>query len=162
MPGIDEKWHWRRGPVAPGPAVIFDIDGVLADAAPRQHHLDHGDWKAFFEACDTDPVIVEIERLAALLDPSLHILLVTGRPNRVQQKTATWLAENGIRWDVLVTREKGDYVGVDIFKRQTLHDFRTYGFDVKLAIEDDPKNHAMYIAEGVPCIYIHSGYYLNE
>ena len=28
------------------------------------------------------------------------------------------------------------------------------------ALDDDPKNHAMYVREGVPCIYIHSGYYL--
>ncbi len=34
------------------------------------------------------------------------------------------------------------------------------GFDIRLALDDDPKNHAMYVSEGVPCIYIHSGYYL--
>jgi hypothetical protein len=26
-------------------------------------------------------------------------------------------------------------------------------------LEDDPSNHAMYVAEGIPCVYIHSGYY---
>jgi hypothetical protein len=33
----------------PGAAVIFDIDGVLADAAGRQHYLDWGDWHSFFD-----------------------------------------------------------------------------------------------------------------
>jgi len=31
---------------------------------------------------------------------------------------------------------------------------------VRLAFEDDPANHAMYVDEGVDCLYIHSGYYL--
>jgi len=49
---------------------------------------------------------------------------------------------------------------VDRFKRAVLGDLVTWGFDVRLALDDDPKNHAMYVSEGVPCIYIHSGYYL--
>ncbi len=28
-----------------------------------------------------------------------------------------------------------------------------------LALEDDPRNHEMYVDEGVPCLYVHSGYY---
>jgi hypothetical protein len=33
------------------------------------------------------------------------------------------------------------------------------GFDLRLAFEDDRRNLEMFRAEGVPCIYIHSGYY---
>ena len=60
------NWCWRSGAVAPGPTVVFDIDGVLSDAAGRQHFLERGrrDWTAFFEACGDDPVIEEIARLA--------------------------------------------------------------------------------------------------
>ena len=38
------------GPVEPGPAVVFDMDGVLSDAAGRQHYLErpYRDWEAFF------------------------------------------------------------------------------------------------------------------
>ena len=50
-------WTWRAGAKAAGPAVIFDIDGVLADASGRQHHLAglRRDWDAFFAACGEDP-----------------------------------------------------------------------------------------------------------
>ena len=50
--------------------MVFDIDGVLSDAAGRQHFLERGrrDWSAFFEACGDDPVIEEIARLLELLD----------------------------------------------------------------------------------------------
>jgi len=63
---VRENWYWRDASIEPGRAVIFDIDGVLADAAGRQHYLDWGDWKSFFDACGDDPVIEEIERLLEL------------------------------------------------------------------------------------------------
>jgi phosphoglycolate phosphatase-like HAD superfamily hydrolase len=155
-----ENWLWRSEAVEPGRAVIFDIDGVLADAAGRQHHLDWGDWRSFFDAVGDDPLIEEIERLLELLDQTLAVILVTGRPRRVQEHTVAWLERNKLRWDLLVMREHGDYSGVDRFKRETLHELEACGFDIRLALDDDPKNHAMYVQEGVPCIYIHSGYYL--
>ena len=155
-----ENWHRRSDVLAPGPAVIFDIDGVLADAAGRQHYLDWGDWKSFFDAVGDDPIIEEIDRLLELLDQSLAVVLVTGRPRRVQSPTIAWLERYKLRWDLLIMRDYGDYSGVDRFKRDTLHDLLSHGFDVRLALDDDPKNHAMYVSEGVPCIYIHSGYYL--
>jgi phosphoglycolate phosphatase-like HAD superfamily hydrolase len=155
-----ENWHWRGEALAPGSAVIFDIDGVLADAAGRQHYLDWGDWRSFFDACGDDPIIEEIERLLELLDPTLAVILLTGRPRRVQPHTVAWLERYGLRWDLLIMREYGDYSGVDEFKRDALHDLVAQGFDIRLALDDDPKNHAMYVSEGVPCIYIHSGYYL--
>ena len=155
-----EHWYWRRGPLPAGPAVVVDIDGVLADAAGRQHLRGGGDWRAFFDACDEDPVIEETSRLLDLLDANLAVLLVTGRPRRVQAKTVEWLERFRVRWDLLVTRDFGDYSGVSEFKRDVLMDIRAQGFDVRLAFEDDPGNHAMYVAEGVPCLYIQSGYYL--
>ena len=112
-----ENWHWRQGPLSPRPSVIFDIDGVLADAAGRQHFLDWGDWKSFFDACGDDPIIEEIERLLHLLDKDLSIILLTGRPRRVQPHTVAWLERYGLRWDLLIMREYGDYSGVDHFKR---------------------------------------------
>ena len=158
---FDEHWRWREETPAPaGQVVIFDIDGVLADAAGRQHYLDWGDWKAFFEACGDDPVIEEIERLLELLDPSLLVVLVTARPRRVQPHTLAWLERYHLRWDLLVMREYGDFSGTDVFKRDVLRELRRRGYDVRLALDDDPKNHVMYVNEGVPCIYIHSGYYL--
>jgi hypothetical protein len=154
-----DNWHWRDDTLVPGPAVIFDIDGVLADAAGRQHYLENGDWRSFFDACGDDPVIEEIQRLLQLLDSTLAIVLVTGRPLRVQPATLAWLERYEIRWDVLVMRDVGDYSGADDYKWGVVHDLIAVGFDLRLALDDDPRNHAMYVGEGVPCIYIHSGYY---
>ena len=33
------------------------------------------------------------------------------------------------------------------------------GYEPVLAVDDDPRNLAMYRSEGVPTVYLHSGYY---
>ena len=161
---VPENWTWRDGPVEGGPAVVFDIDGVLSDAAGRQHFIEGGrggrrDWDAFFEACGDDPLIDEVGRLLELLDPALRVILLTGRPLRVLPQTQSWLAHYHLRWDLLVMRDWGDYAAAREFKRWCLHDFRRYGFELLLSFEDDLRNVEMFRAEGVPCVYIHSGYF---
>lgn len=159
--GTPGNWRWHGSPGARGPAVVFDIDGVLSDATSRQHFLERGrrDWMAFFAACGDDPVIEELARLLELLDPSLIIVLLTGRPLRVRPQTLAWLEHYGLRWDLLVMRDRGDGAPVSGYKRRSVEELRAAGLDLRLALEDDPANRAMFVAEGVPCVYIHSGYY---
>jgi len=147
--------------VPAGPAVIFDIDGVLSDAAVRQHFIERGrrDWRAFFDACGDDPLIDEVARLIELLEEDLTIVLLTGRPLRVQPQTLAWLERYGIRWDLLIMRDIGDYAAAREFKQDTVFDLRRYGFDLRLGFEDDRRNLEMFRSEGIPCVYIHSGYY---
>jgi len=155
------NWRWRDGPVEPGPTVVFDIDGVLSDAAGRQHFIEWGrrDWDAFFDACGEDPLVEEVAALLDLLDGDLRIVLLTGRPLRVSPQTLAWLDHNRLRWDLLIMRNRGDYSQVSTFKRGTVAELRAYGLELRLAFEDDPRNRDMFHREGIPCIYIHSGYY---
>ncbi|MBV8159679.1 MAG: hypothetical protein JO265_02035 [Acidimicrobiia bacterium] len=141
--------------------MVFDIDGVLSDAASRQHFIERGrrDWQAFFDACGDDPLIEEVARLVELLEPTLTVVLLTGRPVRVQPQTLAWLTRYRLRWDLLIMRDVGDYSVAREFKRDTVEDLRRYGFDLRLAFEDDRRNLEMFRAEGIPCVYIHSGYY---
>jgi hypothetical protein len=154
-------WWWREDPAAPARAVVVDIDGVIADAQGRQYLLEgrRGDWEAFFAACGDDPVVVEVRTLLSLLAPELCVLLVTARPIRVQDLTLAWLHEHGLRWDLLVMRPHGEFAPAATFKRDVVFELEERGFDVALAIEDDPENRDMYVDAGVPCLYLHSGYY---
>jgi hypothetical protein len=156
-----EHWLFHDGPMATGRAVVVDIDGVLSDAATRQHYLEEAlpDWEAFFDACGEDPLIEEMHRLLDLLDRDLRIVLLTARPARVRPMTRRWLEHYDIRWDVLVMRPFGDYMSARAFKRESVRDLRSHGLELLLAFEDDPRNVDMFRAEGIPCLYIHSGYY---
>jgi hypothetical protein len=159
--GHFDNWLWREGPIDASPAIVFDMDGVLSDAAGRQHYIEYPfpDWEAFFHACDDDSLIDEVARLLELLDDDHRIVLLTARPIRVQPQTLAWLDRYGLRWDLLIMREFGDYMASRVFKKRSVGELRDYGFDLRLAFEDDPRNVHMFHGEGVPCIYIHSGYY---
>ena len=161
MPSPFDNWRWRDKPIAGGRAVVFDLDGVLADAASRQHYLEFParDWDAFFEACGDDPLIEEIARLLELLDQSLVVVLLTGRPARVQPQTIAWLHRYRLRWDLLVMRDFGDYRAAREFKRRSVRELRDAGFELVISFEDDRRNVEMFREEGVPSVYIHSGYY---
>ena len=158
---VPRYWRWRAGPVPPGPAVIFDVDGVLSDAASRQHYLEgeRRNWDAFFEACGDDPLIDEVARVLALLSSDLRIVLLTGRPLRVQPQTLAWLERYQLRWDLLIMRPYGDYTAARAFKQRSVAELRGYGMELELAFEDDRRNLEMFRAEGVLCLYVHSGYY---
>lgn len=154
-------WQWRDRPLDPGEAVVFDLDGVLSDAAKRQHYLEapRRDWDAFFAACGDDELIDEVARLLDVIEDDLHIVLLTARPISVQPQTLGWLDRYKLRWDLLIMREYGDYQASTAFKRRSVGELRDYGFDLRLAFEDDRRNVDMLHTEGVPCVYIHSGYY---
>jgi len=156
-----EHWVWHRGPRPTLRAVVFDVDGVLSDAAGRQHFLEgtRRDWNSFFEACGDDPLVEEVARLLELLDDALAVVLLTARPQRVQPQTLAWLDRYGVRWDLLVMRPPGRMLPALEFKRAAARDLRDHGFDIRLAFEDDLRNVEMLRAEGIPCVYIHSGYY---
>ncbi len=158
---VPENWSWFDAPVEPGPAVVVDIDGVLSDAAGRQHYLEapRADWQAFFNACGEDRVIEEVKQLLDLLDPSLRVVLLTARPHRVHHLTEAWLRHYEIRWNLLVMRSWGDYDWARDYKQSSVWELRQYGFELRLAFEDDRRNVAMFRGEGIPCLYVHSGYY---
>jgi hypothetical protein len=161
MTVVPDNWNWNAGPVEPARAVVVDIDGVLSDAASRQHYLEapRQDWRGFFDACADDPVIEEMRTLLDLLAPDLQVVLLTARPERLHPITEAWLARYGIRWDLLVMRGRGDGDVARDFKEASVGALRRAGFDLLLAFEDDRRNVEMFRAAGIPTVYFHSGYY---
>jgi hypothetical protein len=153
-------WRWHRR-VVTGPAVVFDLDGVLADAAARQHFIKgpRPDWESFFSASSEDPLIEEMATLLGLLSSDLAIVLLTARPARTGLVTVDWLARYDLRWDLLVMRCAGDHRPAQGFKQDAVRELRARGLDLKLCVEDDLRNVEMFRAEGLTALYIHSGYY---
>ena len=145
-----------------GPAVLCDLDGVLSDAGWRQHFIEKGkykDWDSFFQNCGDDPFLDEVATVLSLLDKDLAVILLTGRPSSVRRQTVSWLRNNSLRWDVLIMRDSGDYSVAMEFKSESVDEIRRHGVEPVLAFEDDRRNVEMFKAKGIPCVYIHSGYY---
>ena len=147
--------------------LVVDVDGVLSDASGRQHLLAGAErrWEAFFEASVEDPPIPEGIALAGALaagtedGPSRPTVLLTARPARLADTTVAWLDRHGVPWDLLVMRVDGDHRSSPDVKRAALADLRATGHVPELALDDDPRNAEMYRSEGVPVVYVHSGYY---
>src|SRR5690606_23282029 len=117
----------------------------------RQHFLERRpkDWDGFFDACAQDPVLTHVARLVECLDPALAVVLLTARPRRVQEATLGWLERFSIRWDLLVMRADRDFSPSPDAKREAVVALRGVGFDLRLAVDDDPRNVAMFEREGV-------------
>jgi beta-phosphoglucomutase-like phosphatase (HAD superfamily) len=158
---IPLNWRWRNAPVEPGEAAIFDLDGVLSDAIGRQHFLRGGrrDWDGFFGAVGGDHPFDDRVRLLHLLGRTLQVVLLTARPTSIRSETIEWLARHDLAWDLLVMRDAGDRRPSADFKRQAVGELRDVGFDPVIGFEDDLRNVEMLRIEGIPCVYIHSGYY---
>jgi len=153
---------YKDAPPAPGPVVLVDIDGVLSDASGRQHYLlgENKEWWNFFEAAIGDPPIVESIQLVDRLTQNHTVILLTARPKRLTEITVNWMSQNNIHWDALEMRQDDDiYTSSPDVKREILHSLQSLGYEPTLAIDDDPRNLVMYQTEGIPTVYIHSGYY---
>jgi len=152
-------WYRRPGAATSGRIVIFDIDGVLSDARPRQHHLLDGapDWHAFFsEGINDEPLTagVALARVTALPN-----VMVSARPSYVHKDSVAWLEREAVPFDLVITRPEGDRTSSSEFKSTELAALQEAGYQVMLAVDDDPANVAMYHDHGIEALYIHSGYY---
>lgn len=145
-------------------AIIFDVDGTLADNRHRQHlapkgvsqgenaiHKD-GNWKAFFEAMHLDvpnPAVAWLARHIWLKAGHVRLIIVTGRAERFREGTEAWLREHNIGYDVMHMRGNDDYRSDEVIKKEILDRIRE-NHDVLFSVEDRAKVVQMWRDNGVP------------
>lgn len=142
-------------------AVVFDIDGVLADNSHRlaQLHPETPDWDAFHDAQHLDPPIQEqVTLLNMMLEGGFRVVLLTSRPEHYRQATVDWLATHGIEYHRLLMHPQWEVDTHARFKQGALSNLRLQ-FNVRLVIDDSPETIAVARSLGIPALYIHSGYY---
>lgn len=135
--------------------ALFDIDGTLADATHRLHHIQNGshDWDAFFAECVNDPVIEPIRDLAILVArQGLKIILVSGRSDRVREETKEWLARGGVPYSALLMRKDGDYRADTVVKSEFLDTILADGHEIAFVVDDRPSVVAMWRERGLTCL----------
>jgi beta-phosphoglucomutase-like phosphatase (HAD superfamily) len=124
-------------------AVIWDLDGTLADDRARAHfvEVERGrarDWDSYFDAVYQDaPIAASIEVLHALRASGVRIIYLTGRPEFTREKTERWLKANGLdEYDRLVMRPaQGDWRPAGEMKTEKIAELRR-DFELVCAFED--------------------------
>lgn len=154
------------------PIYIFDLDGTLANAEHRTHHISGPtkDWRSFFAACIRDaPIYAVIRTLQTLRKQGAEIWIWTGRSDEVLTQTLEWLADYGIadgrtwRWDRVDgnrfrMRKAGDHRPDHDLKAEWLACVDQYDRKrIVAAFEDRSRVVDMWRANGVPCFQVAPG-----
>lgn len=152
-------------------AIVFDIDGTLADISHRVHYLEgeKKDWDSFYDAMGDDK---PIEGVMAILNAfqsyiqnsqtDVTIFAFTGRPEKHREKTLRWLLEN-VQYPlmtletILLMRKDGDHRADTIVKKEMLDFIRGHGFEVILAVEDRKRVVDMWRENGITCLQCAEG-----
>jgi hypothetical protein len=123
-------------------AVVWDLDGTLADDRARAHFVEvergrERDWHSYFDAIDLDPPIAaSMEILHAMRAYGVRIIFLTGRPDFTRLKTERWLQANGLaEYDVLVMRPEGEGRHAGEFKVDEIRKLREK-YELVCAFED--------------------------
>ena len=131
--------------------AVFDIDGVLADATHRQHHLASRpkDWSSFFAEVGADPVIAAGVQRYRDESARHEIVLMSGRPERTRLDTQAWLARHGLGEPRLILREDADFRPAAVVKSELIALVGPPA-QVAVVVDDDEAVVARLAAMGYP------------
>lgn len=124
---------------------VFDLDGTLADLTHRLEYIQckPKNWAKFFEACDKDAPISWVINLMALLwaataESGDAVIILSGRAERVREKTETWLRTHEIQYSRLIMRKDGDFRADEVSKPELLQSYLDEhpGATVEFIIDD--------------------------
>jgi hypothetical protein len=138
-------------------AILFDIDGTLADIEHRVHLLP--DWPKFFNEMHNDVGIEPIIDLTQLVyGGTKHFplvyqtIIVTARPGNYREVTEQWLKKWLIPYDRLYMRKEGDYRPDSIVKAELLEQIIDDGYKPMLVVDDRPEVVDMWRSYGLACL----------
>ena len=144
-------------------AVIFDMDGTLADvssirryldkyeASGRTHHKDFNSFHAESVNCPPHSYVVNAAQVAHLLGHK--ILVVTARKHMWRNHTAWWLAMHGIHSDALFMRGNDDNRKDYEVKKDMLETIRKAYIPI-YAWDDNPSIIKLWTEENIPCTIV--------
>ena len=144
-------------------AVIFDMDGTLADVSSIRHHIipptpKPKGWYKDFGAFHAESVnvpshsnVVDHAHRAHVLGNA--IIIVTARRAMYRNQTAMWLALNGVPSDAMFMRANDDGRPDNEVKRDILNVIR-HSWNVIHAVDDNPSIIALWESEGIPVTQI--------
>jgi phosphoglycolate phosphatase-like HAD superfamily hydrolase len=144
-------------------AVIFDMDGTLADVSSIRHYLKSFDEskrrvikhfdKFHDESINVPPHnhVVNAAQIAHMLGHA--VLIVTARKHMWRHHTAWWLALHRVPSDMLMMRGNLDNRKDYLVKRDMLATIRK-AYNVIHAWDDNPSIIKLWTEEGIPCTIV--------
>lgn len=135
-----------------GDAVVFDLDGTLADSMTyEKHHKGlkgkNGNFaqEALHAGVNKD-IVAKLKKQKQAGD---NVVILTARSAHYRDETKKWLASNGIEYDALIMRPVGNTDKDKSVKRSLLEEDILPKFDVKKAWDDKKKNRKMFEKLGI-------------
>lgn len=141
-------------------AILCDLDGTIALIEHRRHFVEgeHQNWDKFFEACDQDlPNTPVIELLKVLTFYGFKVYITSGRMETVREKTVHWLKENGVPYEKLTMRDKGDNTPDHVLKLSWLGKDVPNKEEILFVLDDRDKVVKMWREEGISCLQVAPG-----
>lgn len=141
-------------------AVIFNIDGTLADVEHRRPLVSgkKKDFDAFYDAMWKDPVKDHIRGLCNMYYLNTwHIIICTGRPEEYREITEKWLNDHGIFYNELLMRPDERRHDPDFSVKQTMLDQIRKTREVCVAVDDRNQVVDMWRRNGITCLQVAEG-----
>lgn len=137
-------------------AVIFDVDGTLADVSSIRHFVRHSvghrgkNFDRFHEESVNVPAhshVVDQAIRAHVLGTA--VIIVTARKQKWARHTAMWLALNNVPSDALFMRGDNDS-RKDFHVKSDILDAIEHTWNVIHAVDDNPSVIALWESRGIP------------
>ena len=141
-------------------AVIFDMDGTLADCDHRRHFV-AGKKKyfdKFYAAMGRDAKNDVICGLCNMYSMNTwHIIICTGRPESYRAITEKWLKDKGVFYDELIMRPDDRKYAPDYKVKQTMLNDILKIRKVHAAVDDRKQVVNMWRRNGITCLQVADG-----
>ena len=144
----------------PASAVIFDMDGTLADCEPRRHFVTGKKkyFDKFYDAMGEDlpnKVICGLCNMYFLND--WHVIICTGRPEKYRVITEKWLSDHGVFYKELLMRPDERRCDPDFEIKQDMLNEILKARKVHAAIDDRNQVVDMWRRNGITCMQVAEG-----
>lgn len=162
-------------------AIIFDIDGTLADASHRLRFIQGKprNWPAFFDKmADDEPIeplvtlcghLVMLHASATNLGvlPPFEVVFCTGRPDSYRNETEAWIRKH-LPYEFLdkerfplrlLMRKTGDLRPDTEVKKEMIAYLRAGGLEPFIVFEDRKRVVDMWRQNGITCLQVADGDY---
>jgi len=96
--------------------VVVDIDGTISNIGDREKYLKQKppDWDKFYESCFEDDPIDSICALVRVMAQHCMIVYLTGRREKVRDKTERWLQAHNLPMGVVRLMRDDDNKAHDV------------------------------------------------